>query len=74
MRKKYSIYRYSDLEKLLKFETEGREFAEITRTMYSNCEKSLQFLKQNSFLTFFWGFLKSYRLEQLETSFKNQVL
>ena len=34
----------SDQEKLLKFEAEGREF-EITRTIYSNSERSEQFLK-----------------------------
>ena len=36
-----------DLEKLLKFEAEGREFFkifEITRTIYSNSERSEQFL------------------------------
>jgi hypothetical protein len=32
VRKNYS----SDREKLLKFEAEGREFAEITRTIFSN--------------------------------------
>ena len=45
MRKKCS----GDLEKNLKSEAEGREFAkkiEITRTIYSNGERSEQFLKQ----------------------------
>ena len=43
MRKKCSC----DWEKLLKFEAEGREFAKgfnITRTFYSNSERSEQFL------------------------------
>ena len=43
----------SDQEKPLKFEAEGREFAKklrsLNRTIYSNSEKSEQFLKQNSF-------------------------
>ena len=34
-----------DLEKLLKFEAEGKTF-EITRTIYSNNERSEQFLKK----------------------------
>ena len=51
-----------DGEKLLTFEVEGREFEkllEITRRIYSNSEKSKQFLKQNAFLTCFRRFLSS---------------
>ena len=39
-----------------KFEAEGQEFLkffEITRTIYSNCERSDQFLKQIAFFHFF---------------------
>ena len=51
----------SDLEKLLKFEAEGREFAkllrslglEITRTIYSNSERSEQFLVTECFFNLF---------------------
>ena len=43
-----------DWEKLLKFEAKGREFAkkfEISITIYSNRETSVQFYNQNAFLT-----------------------
>jgi hypothetical protein len=40
----------SDREKLLKFEAEGREFAKITRTLYSNSERSEQCLVFNRML------------------------
>ena len=46
----------SDREKLLKFEAEGREFAkefEITRTIYSNSERSEQFLVTECFFSLF---------------------
>ena len=36
---------------------------EITRTIYSNSESSVQFLKQNAFLTCSWRFLKSDTVE-----------
>ena len=65
MRKKYS----SDREKLLKFETEGREFAQVLRSLlviYSNNERSVQFWKQNAFLTCSWRFFRSNTLEQFE--------
>ena len=57
----------SDQEKLLKFESEGREFAkyfEITRTIYSNSERAEQFLVTECF--FRWSFLIFNKLEQLE--------
>ena len=48
MRKKCS----SDREKNLKFEAEGGEFAKLLRSLeqliYSNSERSVQFLKQNA--------------------------
>ena len=46
----------SDREKLLKFKAEGREFAknfEITRTIYSNSERSEQFLVTECFFNLF---------------------
>ena len=46
----------SDQEKLLKFEAEGREFEkkfEITRTIYSNSERSEQFLATECFFNLF---------------------
>ena len=46
----------SDREKLLKFEAEGREFAknfEVTRTIYSNSERSEQFLVTECFFNLF---------------------
>ena len=45
-----------DREKLLKFEAEGREFKiffEITRTIYSNSERSEQFLVTECFFNLF---------------------
>ena len=48
-----------DLETLLKFEAEGREFAkkiEITRTIYSNRERSEHFLVTECFFNFPGGF------------------
>ena len=63
------IVLFSDQEKLLKFEAEGREFAKILRSL----EQFIQTVKvQNNFgnrmlfLTCSWRFLKSNTLEQLE--------
>ena len=39
----------SDREKLLKFEAEGREFAKFLRSIYSNSERSEQFLLTECF-------------------------
>ena len=60
MRKSYS----SDREKLLKFKAEGREFAKILRSL----EQFIQTVKGQiffAFLTCFWRFLISNKLEQL---------
>ena len=38
----------------------------ITRTIFLNSERSEQFLKQNSFLTCYWRFVRSNILEQLK--------
>ena len=62
----------SDREKLLKFEAEGREFAKILRSL----EQFLQTVKgQNNFafLTHFWRFLISNRLEQLEFQLEKNI-
>ena len=42
----------SDPEKVLKFKTDSQEFATILRSIYSNSERQLQFLKHNAFVTF----------------------
>jgi hypothetical protein len=46
-----------DWKKKLKFKAEGREFANIlrslNRTIYSHSKRSEQFLKQNAFLNLF---------------------
>ena len=59
---------FSDREKLLKFEAEGREFAKILRSL----EQFIQTVKgqnnfwlQNAFLTCSWRFLRSQKIEQL---------
>ena len=43
----------SDREKLLKLEAESREFAKIFRTIYSNSERSEQFLVTECFFNLF---------------------
>ena len=52
-----------------KLKAEGREFAKILglsfKTIYSNSERSLQFLKQNVFLTCSLRILRSNELEHL---------
>ena len=63
MRKKCS----SDREKLLKFEAEGGEFVknfEITRTIYSNSERSEQILVTECYFNLFLEVFN--KLEQLE--------
>ena len=50
----------SDREQLL------NKVFEITRTIYSNSERSDKFWKQNVFLTCSWRFLRSNMLEQLK--------
>ena len=39
---------------------------QVTRTIYSDNERSEQFLKQNGFLTCSWRFLRSNKSKQLE--------
>jgi hypothetical protein len=65
----------SDREKLLKFETQGREFAKILTTLeqFSQTVKGQNnFWQQNAFLTCSWRFLISNKLEQLE--FKSEKI
>ena len=59
----------SDREKLLKFESEGREFSKKLRSLGTIClnsERFEQFWKENYFLIYSWRFLRSDKLEQLE--------
>ena len=61
MRKNCSSYQ----EKLLKLEAQNLEFAKFLRSaeqFIQNRERSVQFLKQNAFLTCFWRFLRSMRI------------
>ena len=47
---------------------------EVCRTIYSNSERSKQFFKQNSFLTWSWRrFLRFNILEQFEFKYENNV-
>ena len=62
--------------KLLKFESEGQEFAkifEITRQIYSNSERSEQFLVTECFLTCSWRLLISNKLEQLKSKLEKNI-
>ena len=64
----------NDREKLMKFEAEGREFANFfTRTIYSNSERSEQFSVTECFLTYSWRFLISNKLEQLEFKLEKNI-
>ena len=66
-----------DREQLLKFQAEGREFGkffEITRTIYSNIERSDFFKAQcffNLFLEVFFDLI--HYLEQLEFKFEKII-
>ena len=58
----------SDREKLLKFEAEGREFANILRSLEQFIQAvkgQNKFWQQNAFLTCSWRFLRSNKFEQL---------
>ena len=57
----------SDREKLLKFEAEGKIF-EITRTIYSNSERSEQCLVTKYFFN-----LEFLKLEQLEFKLEKMI-
>ena len=57
-----------DRDKLLKFETEGGEFANVLRSLEQfihtvKCQNN--FWQQNAFLTCSWRFLISDKLEQI---------
>ena len=62
-----------DREKLLKFETEGREFAKCLRSLEQCSEMSEQFLKQNVLLTYSWRFLRSNTSEQLDFKLEKMI-
>ena len=65
----------SDWDKLLKFEAKGQGFAKnfvVTWTNYLNSDRSVQFLKQNAFLT--WGFfLDLIQIEQFKLENKIEI-
>ena len=57
-----------DREFFLKFEAEGQEFAKILRSL----KQFLRTVKgQNTFFTYYWMFLRSNKLEQLEFNNNN---
>ena len=62
---------FSDREKLLKFEAEGREFAKILRSLEQFSGRSEQFLVKECFLTCFRRFPISNKSEKLEFNFEN---
>ena len=68
---------FSDQEKLLKFGVGGRpricNIFEITRTIYSNSERSEQFLLTEYVFNFSWGFLRSNKLEQFKFKSKKVI-
>ena len=58
-----------DQEKLLEYETEGREFAKILRSLeqfIQSVKGQYNFWQENAFITCSWRFLRSNKLEQLE--------
>ena len=56
----------SDREKNLKFEAEDREFENLLRSLEQFIQtSSVQFLKENAFLTCSWRFLSTNTLEKL---------
>ena len=63
----------SDWEKLLKFESEGREFANILRLLdqFITAYSERSDLKDITFLTYSWRFLRSNKLEQFKLEKKN---
>ena len=66
----------SDREKLLKFETEGREFAKFVRSLEQfvrTVKGQINFWQQNVFLSCFWIFIRYNRLEQLEFKWEKNI-
>ena len=59
----------TDIEKLLKFESELQEFGKFLRSLEQFIQ-SVQFLKQKTFLTCSWRFFRSSTLEQLDLNWK----
>ena len=60
---------FSDRDKLLKFEAEGREFSKILRSLeefFQTVKGQNNFWQHNVFLTCSWRFLISNKLEELE--------
>ena len=54
------------VEKILKFEAEGQEFAIFLKSLEQFIQGQNNFWEQNAFLTCSWRFLISNKLEQLE--------
>ena len=70
-------FSFSDQENILKFSAFSFSFKfviffKITRTIDLNRERSVQFLKQNAFLTYSWRFPRSNTLDQLEFKLKKK--
>ena len=55
---------------VLEIEKNFWKLFKMTKTIYSNSERSVQLLKQNTFLTCSWRFLRSDTIEQLEFNWK----
>ena len=67
---------FTEREKLLKFEAEGREFTKILRSLEQfvrTVKGQNKFWQQNVFLTFSWRFLISNKLEQLEFKLEKNI-
>ena len=62
----------SDQEKLLKFGAEGREF-EITRTIFSNNERSEQFLVTELFFNLFLTVSHSYQIRTIQIQIGKEI-
>ena len=67
----------SDREQLLKFEAEGREFSknfEIRRTIYSNSERSEQFLVTECFFNIFLVVSHIYQIKTIRIQIGKKLL
>ena len=67
----------NDREKLFKFKVEGLEFAKILRSLKQFIQivkGQVNFWQQNAFLTCFWRFLRSNKLEQLEFKLEKNIV
>ena len=53
---------------------EFEKYFSITRTIYWNCERSDQFLKQNTFLTCYWSFLEIKYIRTIKVPNATQII